>query len=140
MPLPTTRPPTSGDPLHRMAAYTHATDALTAAWADVLVLLRRQPGAAVASQLYRAVGSVGANLAEGYSRSSGRDRVRFFEYALGSARESSHWYRAASPLLAPERVQSQMDRLTQITRILLTVIPRERNRTIRSRNEEVRSS
>jgi four helix bundle protein len=123
-----------------MAAYTHATDALTAAWADVLVLLRRQPGAAVASQLYRAVGSVGANLAEGYSRSSGRDRVRFFEYALGSARESSHWYRAASPLLAAERVQSQMDRFTQITRILLTVIPRERNRTIRSRSEEARSS
>ncbi|MFN8404533.1 MAG: four helix bundle protein [Anaerolineales bacterium] len=37
---------------------------------------------------YEAVGSVGANISEGYSRSSGKDRARFYEYALGPARES----------------------------------------------------
>jgi four helix bundle protein len=126
--------PASGrprDPLHRMAAYAHASDALAASWPDVQALLRMRPGAAVADQLYRAIGSVGANLAEGYSRSSGADRARFFEYALGSARESIHWYRAAAPWLDPARVVEQVDRLTQVTHILLTVIPRERKRTIR---------
>ncbi len=118
-----------------MAAYSHATRALTAAWTDVRVLLRRQPGVAVAGQLYRAVGSVGANLAEGYSRSSGPDRARFFEYALGSARESIHWYKAAAPLLDAERVRVQVSLLDEIARILLVVIPRERRRTIRPRVE-----
>ena len=39
----------------------------------------------VCDQLYSAVGSIEANIADGYSRSSGKDRCRFFEYALSSA-------------------------------------------------------
>jgi four helix bundle protein len=38
------------------------------------------------------LGSVGANMAEGYSRLGARERARSFEYALGSARESRDWY------------------------------------------------
>ncbi len=38
------------------------------------------------------VGSIRANIAEGYSRGTGKDRARFYEYALGSARESRDWY------------------------------------------------
>jgi four helix bundle protein len=123
------------DPLFRMAAYQLATEALAAAADDAIVLLRRSPGRAVADQLYRAVGSVGANIAEGYSRSSGRDRVRLFEYALGSARESLHWYRAAAPFLDPHRIEQQDERLSRVRRILLTAIPQERNRTIRPDTE-----
>ena len=46
----------------------------------------------LADQLYRSLGSIGANLAEGYSRGTGKDRAHFYEYALGSARESRDWY------------------------------------------------
>ena len=42
----------------------------------------------VADQLFRAVGSVHANISEGYSRQSGKDQARFYEYALGSDREA----------------------------------------------------
>ncbi|MBC7896698.1 MAG: four helix bundle protein, partial [Cytophagaceae bacterium] len=43
-------------------------------------------------QLLRAVDSISANIAEGYSRFSGRERARFYEIALGSAREAREWY------------------------------------------------
>jgi four helix bundle protein len=54
----------------------------------------------LSDQLYEAVGSVSANLAEGYSRGTGKDRARFYEYALGSARESRDWYFKARPFWA----------------------------------------
>ena len=38
----------------------------------------------IGPQLYASVGSIIVHIAEGYSRSSGADRVRFYEYALGS--------------------------------------------------------
>lgn len=70
-------------------------------------------------------------MAEGYSRASGRDRVRLFEYALGSVREAIHWYRRAdrergSAIDPTARVEV----LTQIRRLLLTIIPAERGRQI----------
>ena len=76
-------------------------------------------------------GSIAANIGEGYSRSSGRDRARFFEYALGSAKESGIWYRAAVRVLDHPTVASRMAVLEEIQRMLQAVIPRERDRTIR---------
>jgi hypothetical protein len=57
-------------------------------WQDVSVLYKDYRTRSLADQLYRAVGSISANFAEGYSRSSTRDQNRFDEYALGSVRES----------------------------------------------------
>jgi four helix bundle protein len=85
----------------------------------------------IAGQLYTAVGSIPANLVEGYSRSSGRDRARIFEYALGSARESIEWYDASGHLLERELLQDRKGVLSEISRMLLAIIPRERDRTIR---------
>jgi four helix bundle protein len=81
--------------------------------------------------LYDAVGSVGAHVAEGYSRSSGRDRVRFYEYSLGSAREGRHWYFQAQPVLGETVVRHRIGLLTQIIRLLLAMIPDQRQITIR---------
>lgn len=120
------------DPLWKMAAYRHALYAADRGWDDVLVLERRRVTEALATQLYRALGSIGANLAEGYSRSSGRDRVRFYEYALGSAREARHWYHAAEPVVGRETVAIRCGVLSLIARMLLVAIPRERARLIRS--------
>jgi four helix bundle protein len=85
----------------------------------------------IAGQLYTAVGSIVANLVEGYSRSSGRDRARIFEYALGSGRESIEWYEASRHLLEPEIFDDRMAVLNEIVRMLLAIIPRERKRIVR---------
>ena len=117
------------DPLRRMAAYRLAEELIDISWDDALRLSRHPVARHVAAQLFRAVGSIAANIAEGYSRSSGRDRVRLFEYALGSARECTVWYRCALPVLGVSADRQQI--LNRIRRILLSAIPRERARLIR---------
>src|SRR5690349_8047582 len=81
-----------GDSLWRMEVYRRALFVGEPGWQDVSALAQDRRTLSVADQLNRAIGSISTNIAEGYSRSSGRDRVRFYEYALGSARESRDWY------------------------------------------------
>ncbi len=73
----------TGDPLWRMEAYRLALFAADLAWHDVCKLAQDKRTIEVADQLFRAVGSVHANISEGYSRQSGKDQARFYEYALG---------------------------------------------------------
>ena len=81
----------------------------------------------MSDQLYRAVGSICANIQEGYSRGTGKDRARFYEYALGSARESRGWYYRGRKILADIVVQHRLNLLNQIIRLLLTMIPQQRS-------------
>jgi four helix bundle protein len=114
-----------------MRAYRLAGELLGEAWTDADKLRHNLVTEKVARQLYAAVASISANLGEGYSRSSGRDRARIFEYALGSAREAMTWYDAGAPVLGSRIVQQRRDKLEEIRRLLLAVIPRERDRLIR---------
>ena len=116
---------TAKDPLFRMRAYQLAADLLEAAWHDAKKLSAEPVTERIAGQLYAAVNSITANLGEGYSRSSGKDRSRLFEYALGSVRESISWYKGARPVLG-DVVPARLDNLEEIRRILIAVIPRER--------------
>ena len=116
---------TSNDPLRRMRAYQIAMDLLKTAWFDAKALSADAPTLQMSGQLYAAIGSILANIAEGYSRSSGTDRARFFEYALGSVRESITWYEGARPVLG-ESVTTRLNDLEEIRRLLLAIIPRER--------------
>jgi four helix bundle protein len=114
-----------------MRAYQLARELITDVWADADRLRRNRVTDRISAQLYTAIGSIAANIGEGYSRSSGRDRVRLYEYALGSARESTVWYEAAAPVLGAETISDRLSKLEEIRRLLLAIIPRERNRLIR---------
>jgi four helix bundle protein len=116
---------TAKDPLFRMRAYQVAADLLEAAWHDAKKLSAEPVTERIAGQLYAAVNSITANLGEGYSRSSGKDRSRLFEYALGSVRESISWYQGARPVLG-DVVPDRLDNLEEIRRLLIAIIPRER--------------
>src|SRR5438067_13131557 len=78
----------TGDSLWRMRAYQLALFAADLGWEDVSRLMRDRRTQSLADQLYRSLGSSSSNLAGGYSRTTGKDRARFYEYSLGSARES----------------------------------------------------
>lgn len=121
----------TGDTLWKIEAYRLGLFAGYLAWEDVSKLVRDRRTLELAGQLYGAVGSVGAHIAEGYSRSSGRDRVRFYEYSLGSAREGRHWYLQAQPILGETVARHRIGLLTQVIRLLLTMIPDQRQITIR---------
>ena len=71
-----------------MRAYQLARELSEVSWADAEKLKKHRVTDRIAGQVYAAVGSIAANIAEGYSRSSGRERARFFEYSLGSVREA----------------------------------------------------
>ena len=89
----TTVPPEiTGDTVWRVEAYRLSLFAAEIGWNDVTVLSKDRRTWGVSDQLYRSLGSMSANLEEGYSRGTGKDRARFYEYALGSARESRGWY------------------------------------------------
>ena len=110
----------TGDPLWSVQSYRLSVYLVECHTFD------RQPSATLAraatlDQLTRAVGSISANIAEGYSRSSVADRTRFYGYALGSAREAVAWYdglKIELGSLANERQST----LVQIRRLLLTTL------------------
>lgn len=55
----------------------------------------------------------------------------FYEYALGSARESRDWYFKARHVLGAEAAAARMDLIAQIIRLLLTMVTRQPDRTLR---------
>jgi four helix bundle protein len=119
------------DALWRMSAYRYATYLSDLAWEDAVLLERRVITRALGAQICRAAGSIGANIADGYSRGSGRDRVRLYEYALSSARESTSWYHSARHALGDDVARTRIEIIQRICRLLLATIPAERTRVIK---------
>ncbi|MFL5563047.1 MAG: four helix bundle protein [Gemmatimonadaceae bacterium] len=116
------------DPTWKVEAYRLGLFAGDAAWADTTVLIRDPRGAAVAGQLMRAAASVAAQIAEGYGRRSAKDRVRYYEYALGSVGETRAWYATVRHAIGVEAMELRMANLLSLTRLLLTMIRRERDK------------
>lgn len=114
------------DSLWRMEAYRLGLFLSDLAWHDTAQLIKERRMYATSDQLYRAVGSISANLAEGYSRGTGKDRARFYEYALGSARESRDWYYKARHVLATTVIAHRLSLATQIIKLALTMVPQQR--------------
>lgn len=75
-----------------------------------------------AAQLASATASIAANVAEGYTRLSPKDRIRYYEYALGSAAEAKAWYVTLARSLDAPVVDARLAVLTSITRLLLKMI------------------
>lgn len=79
-----------------------------------------------ADQLERAVHAIGINIAEGHGRLHGRDRARFYEFALSSAREARDWYARTERYLPDGVALGRAFLLTRVIKILTTAIPQER--------------
>lgn len=123
-----------GDSLWRVEAYRLGLFCADVGWHDTTRLRQDRRTLGLSDQLYRSLGSISANLAEGYSRGTGRDRARFYEYALGSARERRDWYYKGRIVLGEAVTQHRLGLLTQIIRLLLTMIPQQRGRVLREEN------
>jgi len=128
------------DPLWKLEVYRLGLFVSDIAWQDALTLSKNTLTRGLADQLYRAVCSISANIAEGYSRSTGKDRARFLEYSLGSAREARDWYYKSRHTLKEEVVQHRIDLLTQIIKILNVLTPHQRQKGIREERAEYLTS
>ena len=119
------------DSLWKVEAYRLGLFVADVGWYDVTKLMQDKRMLALANQLYRALGSISANIAEGYSRGTGKDRARFYEYALGSARESRDWYYKSRHILSEPVSHHRLRLLTQVIRLLITMIPQQRGTILR---------
>lgn len=90
---------------------------------------------ALSDQLYRSLGSISANLAEAYSHGTSKNRARYYEYSLGSTRESRDWYYKGRHILGESVTQHRLKFLAQIIRLLLTMIPHQRQNFLREESE-----
>jgi four helix bundle protein len=120
-------PDLRGDSLWRMTAYRMAYFLAELVRDDARHLQRRGAPWHKIDQLERSVESVESNISEGYSKFSGKERAKFFETALASAREARGQYRRTSEWLGSEESEERRMMLTQVIKILTVTIPRERN-------------
>ena len=116
-----------GDPIWRMTAYRISLFMADLVRLDARSLVDHGAPSHKVTQLESSVESVEANISEGYSKFSGKDRARFFEMALASAREARGWYRRSSQWLGTDQAEERRMLLTQVIKILTVAIPRERS-------------
>jgi four helix bundle protein len=121
----------TADPLWKVEVYRLALFAADLGWHDVTKLMGDRRTLGISDQLYRAVGSVSSNVAEGYSRGTGRDRARFYEYALGSGRESRGWYYQGRHVLGEEVTTHRLELMTKIIKMLMVMVPDQRGEYIK---------
>ena len=119
------------DPVWRMQVYRRACYAIERAWPDAEALAARRTTRKIASQLYYAVGSVGGNVVEGYSRSTGRDRARFLRVCTrvgsrGTSLVSFRRCRTACRALIGRNRNAQQDHLSATKNDPRRTIPAER--------------
>ncbi|MCX6375891.1 MAG: four helix bundle protein [Armatimonadetes bacterium] len=124
------------DPLWSVHVYRLGLSVADLAWPDATKLAQDGRTRSLSDQLYRAVGSISANTSEGYSRGSSKDRTRFYEYALGSARECRGWYWKGRHVLGEEHALSRMELLTDIVRLLLRMTSQQRGYMVREDTAE----
>lgn len=121
----------SQDPLRRTRLQILAGALMPDAFDDAKKLGAELVTQEIAPQLYAAVVAIDQNVGEAYSRSSGKDRALRFEYALGETRESMSCYRGGKPVLGEEISTDRLNRLEEIRRLLLAIIPRERGKSMK---------
>jgi len=113
----------------RFEAYPKALYVYELTWDDCEVLMRDGRGQAVARQLIRSVGSISANIEEGYGRGvGGKEYLYFLRIAEGSARESKGWYFRGRQLLGPTVVEARQALLDEILALLVTEKRRHQTR------------
>lgn len=119
------------DALWKMEAYRIGLFLSDLVWADAGKLLREPRTYGIADQICRACGKISACVAEGYSRGTGKDRARFYEYALGSTREARDWYYKARFVLKEKVTRHRIELATQLIRLLVRMVANERRRNRR---------
>ncbi len=124
------------DSLWKMKVYKLSLFLADISWSDISTLFKDGRTKSISSQLYRAIGSIGSNISEGYSMGTGKNRARYYEYVLGSTREARDWYYKSRHILGNEIIEHRFLILTEIIKLLLTMVPDQRNYSVNEPSED----
>lgn len=113
------------DVVWKMEVYRLSLFLSDACWEDTNFIISEKRFS-LADQLYRSVGSISANIIEGYSRRSKKEKARFYEISLGSAREAKDWYFKSRHLLSEKKSTSRIKMITSIIKLLQKMISDQR--------------
>ncbi|MEM6523165.1 MAG: four helix bundle protein [Bacteroidota bacterium] len=91
-------------------------------WNDSNVLLKDIRGKEIAIQLTRSIGSISANIEEGYGRGYGKEYPRFLKISRGSAQESKGWYKKSKFLLPEKTINDRIAILDKLIAHLTATI------------------
>jgi four helix bundle protein len=105
------------DSLENLQFYQMAMQLWDDCWKDTEILIKDYRGKEIAKQLIRSVGSISANIEEGYGRGYGKEYPQFIRISRGSARESKGWYIRSKFLLPKEIIKSRIDILESIIKM-----------------------
>ena len=100
--------------LDKVRFYQLALELWDECWGDTNAMLRDVRGKEVARQLVRAIGSISANIEEGYGRGLGKQYPHFLKISRGSSQESKGWYKKSKFLLSDEIIQDRIKKLDAI--------------------------
>jgi four helix bundle protein len=129
--LTTVLPDITQDPLWNLEVYRLGVFVADIGWEEIESLNKKNVTREPAEQIASSLNSISANIAEGYSRSTGKDRARYFEYSLGEAREARDRYFKVRRFLKQEVLLHRIKILTQIVKILNVFVPTQRKHGIR---------
>lgn len=121
-------PEITGDSVWNLKAYRAGLFLSELCWQDIQHIADKKYFS-LADQPYRSTGSINANITEGYSRNSPKEKARFYEFPLGSARESKDWYFKSRHILGEKAALHRIKLLTSIIKLLLRMINEKRNST-----------
>ncbi len=110
------------DPLDDIIFYKKSLELYDLCWNDTEIMLKDIRGREVAQQLIRSVGSVSANIEEGYGRGFGKEYPHFLRIARGSARELKGWYKKSKFLLEEKTINERIKILDEIIAMLVKTI------------------
>ena len=114
------------DPLWTLNCYREAMFLIDAVRDDAAKLTSHPVFSGAKGQLVTSVGSIAANIAEGYGRMTAADRSKFLSYALGSTREAITWYQTTRPEGNSPETSDRIERLSRIRRMLIGLLKRPR--------------
>ncbi len=90
-------------------------------------MLQDKRGEMITRQLIRSVGSISANIEEGYGRGLGPDYAYRLRIAMGEARETQGWYWRAHRLLPQSVLDHRLNLFTEIIAMLAPAIKQQSN-------------
>lgn len=122
----TVNPILRNDPLWKFQVYPKALFLYELTWVDCEYLMKDERGKTVARQLIRSVGSISANIEEGFGRGFGKSYANHLRIALGEARESRGWYWRGHNLLPENVIEHRLQLLGEIIALLTTNVKKQK--------------